>query len=83
MPESMSVERRRYMAALGAELVLTPKEKGMRGAIEKAEALLQNTPNAWMSQQFENPANVEIHSGNAAIDVQGQRKNRNLQPFEA
>jgi cysteine synthase A len=61
MPESMSIERRRYMSALGAELVLTPKEKGMPGAIAKAEELLQETQNAWMPQQFENPANVEIH----------------------
>jgi cysteine synthase A len=61
MPESMSIERRRYMSALDAELVLTPKEKGMPGAIAKAEELLQNTPKAWMPQQFENPANVEIH----------------------
>ena len=69
MPESMSIERRRYMAALGAELVLTPKEKGMPGAIEKAEALLQNTPNAWMPQQFENPANVEIHKRVTAQEI--------------
>jgi cysteine synthase len=69
MPESMSLERRRYLAALGAELVLTPKEKGMPGAIEKAEELLQNTPNAWMPQQFENPANVEIHRRATAQEI--------------
>jgi cysteine synthase len=69
MPESMSLERRRYLAALGAELVLTPKEKGMPGAIEKAEELLQNTPSAWMPQQFENPANVEIHRRATAQEI--------------
>jgi len=69
MPESMSLERRRYLAALGAELVLTPKEKGMPGAIEKAQELVQETPNAWMPQQFENPANVEIHRRTTAREI--------------
>ena len=69
MPESMSVERRRYLAALGAELVLTPKEKGMPGAIEKAQELVRDTPNAWMPQQFENPANVEIHRRTTALEI--------------
>ena len=69
MPESMSLERRRYLAALGAELVLTPKEKGMPGAIEKAQELVRNTPNAWMPQQFENPANVEIHRRTTAQEI--------------
>ncbi|HRY14650.1 MAG: cysteine synthase A [Candidatus Competibacteraceae bacterium] len=69
MPESMSLERRRYLAALGAELVLTPKEKGMPGAIEKAQELLESTPNAWMPQQFENPANVEIHRRTTAREI--------------
>lgn len=69
MPESMSVERRRYLAALGAELVLTPKEKGMPGAIEKAQELLESTPNAWMPQQFENPANVDIHRRTTAQEI--------------
>jgi cysteine synthase A len=69
MPESMSLERRRYLAALGAELVLTPKEKGMPGAIEKAQELVQSTPNAWMPQQFENPANVEIHRRTTAREI--------------
>ena len=69
MPESMSLERRRYLAALGAELVLTPKEKGMPGAIEKAQELLESTPNAWMPQQFENPANVEIHRRTTAQEI--------------
>jgi cysteine synthase A len=69
MPESMSLERRRYLAALGADLVLTPKEKGMPGAIEKAQELLESTPNAWMPQQFENPANVEIHRRATAREI--------------
>ena len=69
MPESMSLERRRYLAALGAELVLTPKEKGMPGAIEKAQDLVRDTPNAWMPQQFENPANVEIHRRITAQEI--------------
>ena len=69
MPESMSLERRRYLAALGAELVLTPKEKGMPGAIEQAQELVRNTPNAWMPQQFENLANVEIHRRTTAQEI--------------
>ena len=69
MPESMSLERRRYLAALGAELVLTPKEKGMPGAIEKAQELVKEIPNAWMPQQFENPANVEIHRRTTAQEI--------------
>ncbi len=69
MPESMSIERRRYMSALGAELVLTPKEKGMGGAIEKAQELLRQNPNSWIPQQFENPANVEIHRQATAQEI--------------
>lgn len=61
MPESMSVERRRIMVALGAELVLTPKEAGMTGAIARAREILAATPNGWMPMQFENAANVEVH----------------------
>jgi cysteine synthase A len=61
MPESMSVERRKLMAAYGAEFVLTPREKGMKGAIEHAGELVQATPNGWMPQQFDNGANLEIH----------------------
>ena len=57
MPESMSIERRRLMSLYGAEFVLTPREKGMKGAIEKAGELVQSTPNAWMPQQFDNPEN--------------------------
>lgn len=69
MPESMSLERRRYLAALGAELVLTPKEKGMPGAIEKAQELLNETPNGWMPEQFENPANADIHRRTTAREI--------------
>ncbi len=69
MPESMSVERRKYMKALGAELVLTPKELGMGGCIAKANELLAETPNSWMPQQFNNPANVEIHRTTTAREI--------------
>ncbi len=61
MPESMSIERRRLMLAYGASFVLTPREKGMKGAVEKATELVAATPGAWMPQQFENPANIEVH----------------------
>ena len=61
MPDSMSVERRRVMTAYGAELELTPREQGIKGSIARAEAIVAATPNAWMPQQFENPANIEIH----------------------
>jgi cysteine synthase A len=69
MPESMSVERRQYMKALGAELVLTPKELGMGGCIEKAKQLLAETPNSWMPMQFENPANTQIHKDTTAQEI--------------
>lgn len=61
MPESMSIERRRLMLAYGATFDLTPREKGMKGAIERAIELVETTPGAWMPQQFENEANVDIH----------------------
>jgi cysteine synthase len=61
MPESMSIERRRLMLAYGATFDLTPREKGMKGAIERAIDLVESTPNSWMPQQFENPANVDVH----------------------
>jgi cysteine synthase A len=70
MPESMSIERRRLMALYGAEFVLTPREKGMKGAIEKAGELAASTPNAWMPQQFDNPANTEIHRTTTALEIQ-------------
>jgi len=69
MPESMSVERRTLMALYGAEFVLTPREKGMKGAIEKAGELVASTPNAWMPQQFNNPANTEIHRQTSAQEI--------------
>lgn len=69
MPESMSIERRKYMKALGAEIVLTPKEKGMTGAIEKAKELLGQHPKSWMPQQFENPVNVQIHRETTAQEI--------------
>ena len=61
MPESMSIERRRLMQAYGATFDLTPREKGMKGAIARAEELVAATPGAWMPQQFENPANIDVH----------------------
>ncbi|MBI5707162.1 MAG: cysteine synthase A [Armatimonadetes bacterium] len=69
MPESMSVERRGIMAAYGAELVLTPKELGMKGSIAKATEILEATPCSWMPQQFENPANVEVHRRTTAQEI--------------
>ena len=69
MPESMSVERRRVMAAYGATFDLTPREKGMKGAIERANELVAATPNAWMPQQFDNPANIRIHAETTAREI--------------
>jgi cysteine synthase A len=69
MPESMSIERRKLMALYGADFVLTPREKGMKGAIEKATALAADTPNAWMPQQFDNPANTAIHRKTTAQEI--------------
>ena len=69
MPESMSIERRKFMKALGAELVLTPKELGMGGTIAKAKELLEETENAWMPQQFQNPANVQAHKDTTAPEI--------------
>lgn len=69
MPESMSIERRRLMLAYGATFDLTPKEKGMKGAIARAEELAAQTPGAWVPQQFENPANVAIHESTTAQEI--------------
>lgn len=69
MPESMSVERRKLMEIYGAEFELTPREKGMKGAIEKAAELVVTTPNSWSPKQFENPANVAIHEKTTAAEI--------------
>jgi len=69
MPESMSVERRKLMSIYGAEFELTPREKGMKGAIEKAAELTASTPNAWSPRQFDNAANVEIHKTTTAQEI--------------
>jgi cysteine synthase A len=69
MPESMSLERRKIMSSYGAEFVLTPREKGMKGSIEKARELVAETPNSWMPMQFDNPANTEIHRTTTAMEI--------------
>ena len=69
MPESMSLERRRLMLAYGASFDLTPREKGMKGAIERALELVDATPGAWMPQQFENPANIDVHVRTTAQEI--------------
>jgi cysteine synthase A len=69
MPESMSLERRRLMLAYGASFDLTPKEKGMKGALDRATELVEATPGSWMPQQFENPANVAIHAHTTALEI--------------
>ncbi len=71
MPESMSLERRRLMLAYGATFDLTPREKGMKGAIERARELAAQTPGAWIPQQFDNPANVEEHLRTTALEILG------------
>jgi len=69
MPESMSIERRRLMLAYGATFDLTPREKGMKGAIERGLELVEQTPGAWMPQQFENPANIAVHAATTAHEI--------------
>jgi cysteine synthase A len=69
MPESMSIERRRLMNLYGAEFELTPREKGMKGAIEKANELAAVTPNSWVPQQFDNEANVAVHRRTTALEI--------------
>ena len=69
MPETMSIERRMLLKGYGAELVLTPGSGGMNGAVQKAEEILANTPDAWMPQQFKNPANPEIHRKTTAVEI--------------
>ena len=69
MPDSMSVERRRLMLAYGASFALTPREKGMKGAIARAEELAAGIPGAWIPQQFENPANIEVHTRTTALEI--------------
>jgi cysteine synthase len=75
MPESMSIERRRLMLAYGASFDLTPREKGMKGAIERAIELVASTPNSWMPQQFENPANVDVHVQTTGPEILADFKN--------
>ena len=69
MPDSMSIERRRLMLAYGARFELTPREKGMKGSIARAQELVTLTPNSWMPQQFENPANIDIHVRSTAQEI--------------
>jgi cysteine synthase A len=69
MPDSMSIERRRLMLAYGASFDLTPREKGMKGSIARAEELVKSTPGAWMPQQFENPANIDVHVRTTAQEI--------------
>ena len=69
MPESMSIERRRLMLAYGASFDLTPREKGMKGVIERALELVSQTPDSWMPQQFENPANIDVHVRTTAQEI--------------
>ena len=69
MPDSMSIERRRLMLAYGASFDLTPKEKGMKGAIARAEELKAATPGSWIPQQFENPANADVHARTTAQEI--------------
>jgi cysteine synthase A len=69
MPESMSLERRKIMSSYGADFVLTPREKGMKGAIERAKELISETPDSWMPMQFDNPANTQVHRETTAQEI--------------
>ena len=80
MPDSMSIERRRLMLAYGAEFDLTPREKGMKGSIARAEEIIAATPNSWMPQQFENSANIDIHVRTTAQEILADFGD---QPFDA
>jgi cysteine synthase len=80
MPDSMSIERRRLMLAYGAEFDLTPREKGMKGAIARAQEIVDQTAGAWMPQQFDNPANVEVHVRTTAQEILVDFRD---QPFDA
>jgi cysteine synthase A len=80
MPDSMSIERRRLMLAFGAEFDLTPREKGMKGAIARAQEIVDETPGAWMPQQFDNPANVDVHVRTTAQEILADFRD---QPFDA
>ena len=80
MPESMSIERRRLMLAYGATFDLTPREKGMKGAIERAKEIVAETDGAWMPQQFDNPANIEVHVRTTAEEILADFRD---QPFDA
>jgi cysteine synthase len=83
MPESMSIERRKLLAAYGAELVLTPREKGMRGSVEEAERVAAEIPGAWIAGQFDNPANPAIHYATTGPEVHGAVGDRTLGAFVA
>ena len=69
MPDSMSIERRRLMLAYGASFDLTPREKGMKGAIARAQELAEQTPGSWIPQQFENPVNIDVHVRTTALEI--------------